>query len=110
VVLSALDPTHPVSSSATVVQGVIRGDWGHQGVLITDDLTMAAAYNRGLCEVTIDALNAGVDLLLLAYDYEKFYPSMYCALQAAADGRIDLAELGRSDDRLAQLSPRVRFR
>lgn len=90
VVLTEIDSQDPVSFSAKAVSSVIRASWGHDGVLITDDLTMAAAYNRGLCGATVKALNAGVDLLLIAYDYEKYYESMYCAIRAHEQGRLAL--------------------
>jgi len=104
VVLEAVDPDNPASSSAAVVNGIIRGDWQHQGLLVTDDLTMAAAYNRGLCRVTIDALNAGVDLLLIAYDHDKYYDAMACAIEAAQSGRLDADRLRQSAARLHRLS------
>ncbi len=81
VVVTDIDPETPASFSSKVVQGVLRDDWGFEGTLITDDLTMAAAYNQGLCKVTQKALDAGVDWLLIAYDADKYYDAMYCALE-----------------------------
>jgi len=104
VVLDELDAEHLVSNSPALVQGVIREQWQHQGVLITDDLTMAAAYNRGLCEVGVGALNAGVDLLLVSYDHEKIYPLLDCLDRARADGRLDLDRLQQSRARLDRLA------
>lgn len=103
VVLDAVDREHLVSASEKVVQGVIRDDWGHQGVLVTDDLSMAAAYNRGLCEVGVSSLNAGVDLLLVSYDHEKVFPLLDCLRRARADGTLDLQRLDTSRQRLARL-------
>jgi beta-N-acetylhexosaminidase len=83
VILAELDAEYPVSFSRRIVQRVIRGEWGYQGLLVTDDLTMGAAYNRGLCEATVRALDAGVDLLLIAFDHDKYFDAMHCAHQAA---------------------------
>lgn len=102
VLLPELDKAHPVSFSRKIVQQVIRGAWGHEGLLVTDDLTMGAAYNRGLCNATVRALDAGVDLLLIAFDHDKYFDAMHCALQAARRGEIDLPMLARSNARLAQ--------
>lgn len=104
VILSAIDQENPVSCSKTVIQKIIRGSWQHEGVLITDDLTMAAAFNRGLCAVTVKALNAGVDLLLVSYDYERFYQAMHCAIAAYERGELSDDELTRSDRRLRQIT------
>ena len=101
-----LDRHTPVSFSRAVVQNVIREAWRHQGVLITDDLSMGAAYNHGLCKATIGALDAGVDLLLLSYDHEKIYDALFCAAAGLRQGRLDAAQLEQSRMRLAALRAR----
>ena len=106
VVLSRIDKENPASFSRAVVQTIIRGAWKHDGILITDNLTMASAYNYGLCEATVKSLNAGVDLLLVSYDHEKFYEAMYCAVAAYKNGVLDEEQLERSDKRLERLSIR----
>ncbi len=108
VVLPEVDPDHPASFSRALVQEVIRGDWRYQGVLISDDMTMAAAYDRGLCDATVGALNAGVDLVLLAFDYEKFYDAVHCAAVARDEGRLApeaLKQSGKRVDRYFRRSP-----
>lgn len=108
VILAELDRDNPVSFSRAAVQTIVRGEWRHDGLLITDDLTMAAAYDRGLCAATVKALNAGVDLLLVSYDHEKYYDAMYCATRAYNDGRLDRVLLDGSRRRLVRLAPDVR--
>lgn len=105
VVLPALDPARPASLSPAVVRGLLRDQWGYDGLLITDDLNMGAVYRRGLCKATVDALQAGVDLVLISYDPDQFYPAMHCALAAARDGRLPAR--AQSDSRFAaqDLSP-----
>ena len=95
VILAELDARYPVSFSRRIVQQLIRGEWGYQGLLVTDDLTMGAAYNRGLCEATVRAIDAGVDLLLIAFDHDKYFDAMHCAHQAAGSGALDLKMLER---------------
>lgn len=101
--LSGMDRENPVSFSRPVVQNIIRGDWKYEGVLITDDLTMGAAYRHGLCNATVKAINAGVDLLLVSYDYEQYYKALYCAARAYGKGQLDLTMLERSRGRIAGL-------
>ncbi len=95
VILAELDAEYPVSFSRRIVQQVIRGEWGYRGLLVTDDLTMAAAYDRGLCDATVRALDAGVDLLLLAFDHDKYFDAMHCAHRAVQRGALDLPMLER---------------
>ena len=73
--LTALDAEHPVSFSDAVVAGLLRGSWGHDGILITDDFSMGAVYasKEGVAAASIAALNAGVDLILIAYDPAHYF-------------------------------------
>jgi beta-N-acetylhexosaminidase len=106
VTLSSLDSVYPASLSRKVVQGVIRQVWRHDGVLITDDLTMRAATKHGQCGATLAALNAGVDLLLIAYKYDQFHGAMQCAVDALNAGQLDSALLADSARRLARFNQR----
>ena len=56
---------------------------------------MAAVYSSrgGLAAAGIDALNAGVDLILISYDPDQFYPVMHALLQADAEGRLRRRQL-----------------
>jgi beta-N-acetylhexosaminidase len=63
VLYSAIDPDQPATLSKTILDEVIRGDIGFDGLVITDDLSMGALGG------TMDArarhsLDAGCDVLL----------------------------------------------
>jgi beta-N-acetylhexosaminidase len=100
VTLMAIDPDHAASHSKRVVDGVIRKKWNYQGVIITDDLVMGAIYQHGICAATSEALNASVDLLLVAYDGSQFYRIFQCAHDALVQGRLDAGMLQASEARL----------
>ncbi len=103
--LTRIDPDLPASFSRQVVQQVIRRQWQHEGVLITDDLNMGPAYGHpgGIGASAVKALNAGVDLLLIAYDPDQYYRAMDAVLCADADGRLDHPMLRRSARRLDRI-------
>jgi beta-N-acetylhexosaminidase len=63
VVLSDVDPDAPATTSKIVIDQVIRGDIGFEGVLIADDLSMDA-LSGGLPERARAVLDAGCDLVL----------------------------------------------
>ena len=63
VVLDAVDKGAPATTSATVIEQVIRGDIGFEGVLIADDLSMEA-LRGGLADRARAVLGAGCDLVL----------------------------------------------
>ena len=103
--LTAIDPGRPASHSKRVVDGVIRKQWNYQGVIITDDLVMGAIYGHDVCNAVVEALNAGVDLLLVAYDGAQFYRIFACAADAAEAGKLDLSILRDSEARLRRNAP-----
>jgi beta-N-acetylhexosaminidase len=103
--LTAIDPDRPASHSKPVVDGVIRKQWNYQGVIVTDDLVMGAIYEHGVCTAVVEALNAGVDLLLVAYDGAQFYRVFACASDAAEAGKLDLSTLRDSEARLRRNAP-----
>ena len=104
--LSAIDEENPVSVSSKVIQEIIRKRWQHSGVLITDDFTMAPIYSRqgGVGKAAVDALNAGVDLILISYDGELYYEAMDALLKADKDHRLNSGLVAQSDSRLKNQS------
>ena len=103
--LTALDKTTPASFSKAVVSDLLRGEWNHDGVLITDDFNMSPAYASpgGIGGAAVTALNAGVDLILISYDGDQFYPTMHALLRADAAGLLRREQLARSDRRLGRM-------
>jgi beta-N-acetylhexosaminidase len=101
--LTAIDPARPVSFSQPVVHGLLRTDWGYDGPLMTDDFSMGAVtYSpEGIGGGGVEALNAGVDLILVSYDPDQFYMVMYALIGAARAGVLNADALGQSDQRLA---------
>jgi beta-N-acetylhexosaminidase len=100
VVLGAIDPDRPASHSKLVINDLVRERWGYQGIIVTDDMVMGAVYQHDVCTATVEALNAGVDLLLVAYDGAQYYRIFACAMTAASQGRIDQTMLSKSAQRL----------
>ena len=100
VTLTAVDPDRAASHSKRVVDGIIRDKWGYQGMVMTDDLVMGAIYQNDVCKAVVEAINAGVDLLLVAYDGAQFYRVFACALEGSRQGKLDAAMLRASEARL----------
>lgn len=63
VVYADVDPQAPATTSATVIDTVIRGEIGFDGLLMSDDLSMAALQGS-IGERARSARNAGCDLAL----------------------------------------------
>jgi beta-N-acetylhexosaminidase len=63
VVFSALDPAHPATTSATMIEQVIRGVIGFQGLLMSDDVSMNALAGS-IAQRTHAIVTAGCDMVL----------------------------------------------
>jgi beta-N-acetylhexosaminidase len=63
VVFSALDPAQPATTSATIIEQVIRGVIGFQGLLMSDDVSMNALAGS-IVERTQAIVAAGCDMVL----------------------------------------------
>jgi beta-N-acetylhexosaminidase len=63
VVFSAIDATQPATTSATIIEQVIRGTIGFQGLLMSDDVSMNALAGS-IAERTRAIVAAGCDMVL----------------------------------------------
>jgi beta-N-acetylhexosaminidase len=106
----AVDPGLPATFSPLVIDGLLRGDLGFPGVIVSDDLEMAGSAEKfSLTEGGVLALRAGVDLLLVSGMLlpERDLPGLLDGLAAAAgEGRLKAEKTGASLARLASLKER----
>jgi beta-N-acetylhexosaminidase len=65
VLVPSVDERRPASLSPTLVTTWLRERLGFGGVVICDDLGMKAVATRPMGEITVDALNAGNDVVLM---------------------------------------------
>jgi beta-N-acetylhexosaminidase len=106
--LTAVDRDRPASFSRAVVHDLLRTDWNHDGVLITDDFSMGAVYYsaEGIGGGSVEALNAGVDLILISYDMDQFYVVMHALIRADRAGTLREDALRQSEGRLSKVLKR----
>lgn len=100
--LNDVDAHNPASTSEPVISGILRREWGYGGLIITDDFYMASIRKRtgGMGRATINALNAGADLILITTGGNDAYHVLYELIRAYKDGRLDQAKLATSRLRL----------
>lgn len=104
ILLTELDPDLPASLSPTVVTGLLREELGFEGLICTDDLTMAAvADTYGVGEAAVRALEAGCDLLLVCHGSRPLALARDALLEAVASGRISAERLDESVERILSL-------
>ena len=84
----------PASLSHEVVTGILREELGFGGVVITDSMEMGAATSsvpEG--RVAVEALLAGVDVVLMPPSFEAAYQGV---LDAVSSGELDSARVDES--------------
>lgn len=106
----ALDPWHPASLSPRVVRGLLREELGFEGVVFTDDLTMAAVSDTyGMGEAAVLALEAGCDMLLVCHGADNLAAAHAGILSAVESGRLPEERLDESVRRVLTLKTEQGF-
>jgi beta-N-acetylhexosaminidase len=102
-----LDERHPATLSRRTIQGLLRGELGFDGPVVSDDLRMGAIEQHyGLERAAVLAVQAGVDVLLVADDRLPDGRSATTTVLAAL--RRALAERRLGPDRVEEAVRRVR--
>lgn len=103
---------YPATLSAKAINGLLRGELGYRGVVITDDLEMAAVRKRfGLKETVIRAVKAGNDILLISNsaDPRLDLPERVSAIiaEAVSSGEIEMSVIEASFHRISALKSKL---
>ena len=96
----AFDARNPASLSGAVIKGLLRGDLGYGGVVLTDALNMKALSGEG--EPGVRAFLAGADILLFTENPSGLFAAL---ARAAHEGLITEAMVAQAlarQDALAQ--------
>lgn len=117
ILLPRIDPENPATFSAVLLEGVLRGELGFSGVIVSDALDMVGASGSiGIPLAAVCALAAGCDLLCLgtkntAVQLEQIVAEIRVALAeaetAAARPGHPLDESGLREPRLRAAKERV---
>ncbi|MFJ4963729.1 glycoside hydrolase family 3 protein [Streptomyces sp. NPDC088729] len=105
ILLPALDPDHPATLSPQILTGLLRGEMGYDGLIVTDGMEMdAISKTYGIERGSVLAIAAGADAICVGGGLadEETVLRLRDALVAAVRGG-ELAE-----ERLADAAARVR--
>lgn len=110
VINGQLDPHAPASLSSATITGLLRGDLGWNGVVVTDDLEAGAITDAfGANEAVRLAIQAGCDLLLFAnqqgYQPGRVEEVLDFVEGLVRDGTITEPRIDASVARLERLFP-----
>ncbi len=91
----------PATLSPAIIEGLLREKLGFAGLVVSDDMIMKAiTLGYGLGEACVQALLAGVDLLLVCGTIDQSMEAVNAIAYAAAQGRV-------SEERLRQAAGRI---
>lgn len=102
----------PATLSHDIMTKLLRYEMGFDGVVISDDMQMGAIVEAyGLTEAVVEAVKAGVDMILLAnqigeYNIEQVYEVKNAIVQAVADGVVEEDRICESFNRIQRLKQR----
>ena len=110
------DAGRPATLSPVIIDGLLRQELGFAGLVVSDDMQMGAIVAQyGPAEAAIAAVQAGVDVILLAnqqgdYDLQRVYGVRDALLQAVAAGVIPEERIYQSVERILELKDRYGLR
>ncbi len=102
--IPAVDNQYPASLSPALIDGVLRGELGFNGVVITDSLYMGALNQRwSVPQAAVLAIKAGADIVIGPYNPQMVQQTMDAFKQAIADGTLTRARIDASVLRILTL-------
>ncbi|HET7657404.1 MAG TPA: beta-N-acetylhexosaminidase, partial [Bacillales bacterium] len=103
-VIPSLDPEYPASMSRPIITGMLREKLGFNGVVVTDDLTMAAIENHyDVTKAAIQSVKAGADIVMIAFKEDQQASVFHALKKAVQDGEIPISRINESVSRIIRL-------
>jgi beta-N-acetylhexosaminidase len=110
----ALDPAAPATLSPAILGGLLRGELGFDGVVISDDLEMAGiALKAPLLAGALAALRAGCDALIASRMLlaQRDLPGLLAGIQrAVAEGEVPPERAASALERVRRLREGLAWR
>ncbi|GAA2581049.1 glycoside hydrolase family 3 N-terminal domain-containing protein [Actinomadura fulvescens] len=107
VVVKAIDPTVPATLSPQVLTGLLRGQLGFKGLIVTDGMDMDAIdKNWGTREATVMAVKAGADVIMSSGEYPTHVEAVGALLDAVRSGALSTERVDESVRRVLDLKCR----
>ena len=85
-----LDPLLPATLSHRTISGILRGQLGYDGVIVTDDMQMNAVSDHyGFGEAICQSLAAGIDMIVIGNNLDhrtsllsEAIEAVWCGMEA----------------------------
>ena len=118
VIVPAYDPSEPASLSPVLINQVLRGQLGYQGVVITDAMDAIGLQQfmqqqgytdpaQGIAEASVRAILAGNDIIECPIEPDRLAAVVTAVTDAVKSGRISQDRLRQSLRRIIALKVRM---
>jgi beta-N-acetylhexosaminidase len=105
-VYPAIDPERPASLSPDAIS-MLREELGFDGVVVTDDLTMAGASGGGPpARAAVEAVDAGADLLIVSSPPQEQADAYDAVVEAVESGKIPRERVREAVGRVLEVKER----
>lgn len=106
-IYSSMDQKRPATMSPAILNTLLRGKMGFDGLVITDDLEMGAiAKHWGVVEGALASFEAGSDILLICKDQKSVLDSLNLLRRRLLRGEIPFERLNQSLERIEKVRSR----
>jgi beta-N-acetylhexosaminidase len=107
-----LDQRFPATLSDSTIDGLLRGELGYDGVVISDDMQMGAIRRHyGYEDAVLATIDAGVDILAIAnnsiFEEDVASRTVQILQRAVEQGRISRTRIEQSYGRIQRLKQRL---
>ncbi|MDF2834957.1 MAG: Beta-N-acetylhexosaminidase [Paenibacillus sp.] len=109
VVLPALEPSGgPSTLSENVLTGLLRGELGYDGVVVTDCLEMSAIDEfYGPADGAVKAIQAGADMVLISHTIGKQRAALEAVAAAVESGALPESRIDEALSRIMRLKDKL---
>ncbi|WP_034516547.1 glycoside hydrolase family 3 protein [Actinomadura rifamycini] len=104
VIVEAVDPELPATLSPKVLTGLLRGEMGFDGLIVTDGMAMDAIdENWGTRDATVMAIKAGADVIMSTGDHAASAEAVGALADALRSGELPESRVDESVRRVLDL-------
>lgn len=98
---TALDEENVASMSETIITGLLRGQMGYDGLVVSDDFRMDGLTNRySVADAAVRFILAGGDIIVCGADVDRQVSIIESLQTAAEDGRLSEERIDESVKRV----------